>query len=467
LRVARGAILTPSSGPARRHEQFGFNVLVLIGVLPMFAQCFQYMTDIPPLYLLSKIWPFLTLPTALWAMKSLPIPNKPLHITLLFWLLVVTPVISTVQLGNTFADAMTTTVKVWSFTYVFSAAGVIVLLRVSAETITRVLIGLGLATFIIMSLLWVLVPASAYGGGDADTKLFMLDVERGFRIYMPMFFGVLLIFYLNRSAWIRFAWWKVLGIVIGFTLLLMIYKQRNAIASVALAVVVGAVFSMKRWRWAAISVLGAAACVGAVAFLTRSQTAELKSELGASLAVRQISVATAWGYLYANPERWLFGVGGTTRLGDVTLGKLFNNPMFFLADIGWLGVLFEYGAIGVALMVTVYVTGLVSALGWSRPDDAMSQALADYIVYLLASSMVYSAVFTPGELMSAMALSFCLALACGRVRGSDRVTPGGGRIVGMLPGTRQGPEPSGWRRPYGGPRAKAAGRGAVSRRAER
>jgi hypothetical protein len=271
----------------------------------------------------------------------------------------------------------------------------------------RVIIGLGVATFVIMSVLWVVVPASAYGGGDLETKLFMIDVERGFRIYMPMYFGVMLMLYLNRSAWMRFAWWKPVGVLIALALMLTIYKQRAAIASAVLALVLGGVLSMKRWRIAGFAVLGVAACAGLILFIGRAQNGvRLANDFGASLAVREVSVSTAWDYLSADPVRWILGVGGTTRLGDVTLGRLFNNPMFFLADIGWLGVLFEYGAIGVLLMLLVYGAGLRSALGWARPEDPLSQAFADYIIYLLVTSIIYSAVFTPGELTTTMALSY-------------------------------------------------------------
>lgn len=379
-------------------------------MLPMFTQCFQYMTDIPPLYLMSKLWPFLMLPVAIWAMLHLNIPNKVLQIATLFWLLAVTPVIGILHLSLDFSGAVATTVKVWSFTYVFAAAGLLTLLRVPPGLLRRMIIWLGVGTYAIMALLWVTVPQSAYGGSDLDTKLFMTDVERGYRIYMPMFFGVMLIFYLNRSAWIRFAWWKPLGIVIALVLMLTIYKQRAAIASVVLAVVIGGVLSMKRWRTAGFSCLALGACVGLIGFLLRAQSAtDLKSNLGNSLAVRQVSVSTAWDYISADPSRWIFGVGGTTRLGNVTLGALFHNPMFFLADIGWLGVWFEYGAIGVVLMLMIYGTGLRSALRWATPGDALSQAFADYIIYLLAASFVYSAVFTPGELTTTMALSYFLS----------------------------------------------------------
>jgi hypothetical protein len=86
-----------------------------------------------------------------------------------------------------------------------------------------------------------------------------------------------------------------------------------------------------------------------------------------------------------------------------------------------LGVLFEYGAIGVILMLLIYGAGLHDTLRWARPDDPLSQAFADYILYLLASSIVYSAVFTPGELMTVTALSYYFA--------HSAEAPSAGRLV--------------------------------------
>ncbi len=406
----RGLVL----GHAERHSagevslaSSRWRALVILGMLPMFAQCFHYMVDIPPLYLLSKLWPFLMAPAAVWAMASVNIPARLIHLALLVWLLAATPLISILNLGNSFLDAMATTVKVWPFTYVFSLAAMLAWARPERGTLRAQILGLGVGTFVLMGLLWITVPASAYGGTDLDTKLFMMDVERGYRIYMPMFFGILLILYLNRSMWARFTWWKPVLIVICFILMQTIYKQRTAIAGVALAVVIGSILSLRRWRVAAFMVCGLAGAFGLAYLAARSQfVSQLQDNLGNSLAVRQVTMHTAWDYLAADPLRWLFGVGATTRLGEVTLGQLFNNPMFFLADIGWLGVLFEYGAVGVGLMLLVYGIGLACAIRWSQRDDPLTQAFADYVVYLIAVSLVYSVVFTPGELVSIMALSF-------------------------------------------------------------
>jgi hypothetical protein len=382
---------------------------VVILALPMFAQCFQYMVDVAPLYFLSKAWPFLMLPLFVYALVRLEVPFKLLQIVTLVWILGITPLAGIVQLGNGFGAAMATTVKVWPYTFSFALAGLLVLLRTPQATLRRVILSWGVATYVIMLALWVLIPTSAYGGGDVVTKLFMYDPERGYHLYMPMFFGMLLVFVLNRSFWIQPRLWKLLALAVCIALQFYIYKERTAVAGGLVAVAVGAALSMGRWRIPALAMLALAGGVGALHILgALQQTADLRA-LGGSLAVRQVTVATAWNYLSADPWRWLVGVGATTRFGGITLAQLFGNRMFFLTDIGWLGVVFEYGAIGACLMLLVHLVGLVAAARSSRPADALSLAFFDYVLYLIVVSAVYSVVFTPGELTTIIALTYVFA----------------------------------------------------------
>jgi hypothetical protein len=384
--------------------------LIALFALPMFAQSFQYMVDIPPLYLLSKAWPVLTLPLLVWALLRLDIPYKPLFIVAIFWLIGVTPMVGIVQLGNEAGAAFLTTAKVWAYGFVFSAAGLLVLLRLPPETLRRIVVGLGLGTYAIMVVLWLIVPASVYGGGDVATKLFFFDEDRGYHLYMPMFFGMLLVFFFNRSFWMRPRLWKILAIFVAFALQYVIYKERTAIAGGVLVVVIASALSARRWRFPALAMLGIVAGIAVFYLIGRSENAtDIHSSLGGSLAIRQVSVATAWNYLSVEPVRWLFGVGATTRFGNITLAQLFGNRMFFLADIGWLGVAFEYGVIGALLMLLVHLAGLRAATKWSCADDPLSYALADYVLYLIVVSAVYSVVFTPGELTTVLALSYYLA----------------------------------------------------------
>jgi hypothetical protein len=387
-----------------------WRVLIALFALPMFAQCFQYMVDIPPLYLLSKAWPILTVPLLAWAVLRLDIPFKLLFLVTMVWIIGVTPMIGMVELGNEAGPAFLTTAKVWAYGFIFSAAGLLVMLRLPAETLGRIVLGLGLGTYVIMVVLWLVVPTKVYGAGDINTKLFMYDPERGNHLYMPMFFGMLLVFFFNRSFWMRPRVWKAIAIAFAFALQYMIYKERTAIAGGVLVVIIASALSAGRWRIPALAMLGIVAGIAVFYLIHRIGSAtDVHSSLGGSLAVRQVSVATAWNYLSLEPVRWLLGVGATTRFGNVTLAQLFGNRMFFLTDIGWLGVAFEYGVIGALLMLLVHLAGLRVANKWSCPNDPLSQALADYVLYLIIVSAVYSVVFTPGELTTALAVSFYLA----------------------------------------------------------
>jgi hypothetical protein len=403
----RGTVLGRGDASVNHDTASIWRTFAILCMLPMFAQCFQYMVDIMPLYLLSKAWPFLMLPLFAWALMSLDVPCKLLQIATLFWVLGVTPLIGILQLGNDMVSAFTTTAKVWSLTFAFSGAAVLVLLHPPCDQLRRLIVGLGLGTYIVMGLLWIIVPASTYGGGNLDTKLFFIDNERGYRIYMPMFFGLLYIFYLNRSFWIRPKPWKIAGIVAAFAMMVFIYKERAALAATLLTVVLGAVLSLRRGRVTVFAILGAVGCIGLL-FVAQKMlsSSDINESLGGSLAVRTVTVATAWNYLIDDPVRWLFGVGATTRLGTVSLGTLFHNQMFFLTDIGWLGVMFEYGVIGALLLLAVHVAGLHLAQKWATPDDPLSQAFGDYILYIMITSVVYSPVFAPGELTTVMAMSY-------------------------------------------------------------
>ena len=57
---------------------------------------------------------------------------------------------------------MATTVKVWPFTYVFSLAAILAWARLDRATLRAQILGLGVGTFVLMGLLWITVPASAY-----------------------------------------------------------------------------------------------------------------------------------------------------------------------------------------------------------------------------------------------------------------------------------------------------------------
>lgn len=421
----RGRILAPvrveaPARPMQRHRPAVFLLLLL--VLPMFGQCFHYMIDVPPLYYLSKAWPVLTVPLGLYALTQLSLPFKPLCMVMLAFLVGVTPAVSMVQLGNGLSDAMATTVKIWPFFYYFSVAALLAMLRPTPAQVRAALVVLGIGTFVVMLALWLVVPLSAYPSDPAKSKLLMYEYERGYRIVMPMFFGILFLFYLVRRFCARQEWWTLPLFLAGLVLMLWIYKQRTALGGVVLVAGFAVLTSARGW-WRILAYSTAAAAVVAFAAVYSVLLADRVDQmLGASLSIRQTSMALALEYLQVSPMRWFLGVGAVTRFSEVTLAEILGNTQFYLADIGWIGVLFEYGVIGVFLLTAFYIAAFrvahVSAAGDGQP---MTKALADYVLYALVTSSIYSVVFTPGEIATVMAIAvYCRGTLSKRDSGPDR-----------------------------------------------
>ncbi len=389
--------------------------MVLLVVLPLFGQCFYYLAELPPPYILSKAWPVLMAPVAIWAIARVPLPAKGGYVALMAYMMGLTPLISMIKLGNGLFDALTTTVKVWPFSYYFALAGVLVWLNPEPGRLRRIVLALGYGTFGAMLLLWMVAPASWYTSDPSKGKLMLYELERGYRIYMPMFFGVIVLFFLTRTFMRRPSFWPAVGVLVGIALEFYIYKQRASIGA-ALAVVGWGVLASLPARWRRILAATAAIVVPAAAVLVLLLFADkVETWLGGSLSVRQNSFALATGYLGSDVMNWLFGVGATTRFSTVTLADIFGNAQFYIADIGWVGVVFEYGLVGALMLFGLHVWGYVELRRLARRNgDPFAHALADYVLFLIVTSAVYSLVFTPGEFATVMALAAYLGHRAGR-----------------------------------------------------
>ncbi len=406
LTIRRGRILGLGNQPyavaASRPSALTF--LVLLIALPLFGQSFHYVVDLPPTYYLSKAWPILTLPLAVYALVTMRLPWAWLYGALIAYVLGLTPLLSMIYLGNGLLDALVTTAKSLPFLYYFAGAGMLALLRPSQDQIRRAIVVLGIGTFLLMGFLWLVVPATAYRIDAAESKLFLYETERGYRIFMPMFFGILTMLYLARRLIMRRDLLAGLGVLIGFALLILIFKQRTVILSVAITIAWIMFRCSRGWVRAVLLATGATAAIALGILVFGPLLARLEMALGASLSIRQMSIQLAIDYIQGHPLVLMFGAGSITRLSQNTLSMLLGNAHFYLADIGWLGIIFEYGVVGAALILSTYLATLRQAAITPPRDEPFVRAFGDYVIYMLLTSAVQSVVFTPGEVSLIMAL---------------------------------------------------------------
>lgn len=407
----RWAVPLRAPAPPSAGFRGGFVLLALLALLPVLMQVFQYLLDVRPLWALAKASPILLLPLALYGLLTRP-PHTPLYLVVLFYVLLVAPVLSMLQLENNLVEALGTTLKVWSFSFYFVAVGALILLQPEEDVLKRAFLVLAALNFAILWFLWIVMPASSYVTDSQLTSLFLWDYERGPRIMLPLAFGVLGLFWLARSFSERPRLWQPALVLLALVLMLTIYKQRTAIASVLLVVLWGAAGQLR--RRAPLLFWGLALGGGSIlAFLLPIalglMDSPVQAGLGGSLEVRQQSAALLTHYLAETPWRWIFGIGSATDYSDVNMKEIFRSSYFFMSDLGWLGVLGEYGVVGSLPILAVYLVGLrEAARAAGAAPTPLRLALQDFVLYLLLVTLIYSVVYTPGQIATVTGIAVYL-----------------------------------------------------------
>lgn len=415
-----------AGGRAAEAERPGLAQWLLLASLPLFGQSFHYVIDLPPLYYLSKAWPLLVFPLMVIGLTRVAPPYRLVFASALAYALVVAPAMSMVYLGNQLIDALATTVKAWPLGYYFAVLAAVTALKMPPRLLERGFLFYGVATWLLLWALWLLVPRGLYVSDPTASRLFLFDFERGHRIFLPLFFGIFALFYAAE----RFCRARRLpdALLVLFALLALptIYKQRTHTAAVLL-VLAWILFSQTRGVLRSLLLWTGAVLVAALVLLALGPFSGLVEErLGASLTIRLDALALASDFLVADPLRWILGVGSITRFSDVTLFDIFGTHHFYLADLGWAGILFEYGVMGTLLILGVYLAGLREALrapGAEAPP-VFEAALAHLALFLVLVTVIYPPMYAPGELATTLALLVYLRLRRGLLQAGRPATLG-------------------------------------------
>jgi hypothetical protein len=379
-------------------------VAMLVAVLPLFGQSFHYVKLLPPAWALSKAFPILSLPLCLILFAGRrPEGARQMVITIL-WLVLVPSFISLFTFQQTFFVALTSQLKLLSLLYVFSLLGLLRWMRPTLREIAAAFLICALVSFVLLLVIWALAPQSAYAQHyvAGDSPLLGADA-RGNRIRLPMYFGLIGILY----AWRRFTHrWRpgwLVAWAAGFTMVLGLVRMRTYILGLALmAAINGFLAAGPRLRLALIALIPfALAGLFSIPFMASI----FSTDKAFAFDVRYISTMKAIAFLGTDPFRWIFGVGSISPIDPAGMMTYFNH-FFFLADITWMGILFEYGVVGALLLLAVPLRGVLLMDSARRIHDTpFLAALRDYLVYSVLISEMLPITLAPGEVTSIMAIA--------------------------------------------------------------
>lgn len=375
----------------------------LLAALPFFGQSFHYMKDVLPFWAVSKAFPVISLPLALILFRY---PRMPVSRQVLFtfvWTLMVPSFAGTYYFGQDFFTGMTAEVKLLPLLYFFSFLGLLLYLRPTLRELTVCFMVWGALTYLCLILFWALIPQEWYSGVYAfgSSPLFSAD-NRGNRIRMPMYFGMITLFYCYRRFLAGRGLFWLVGAALGLALTLWLVKTRAMVVGVAGVLVLNSFFSAGRLTRLALILAAPFALGGLFSFGYLATMFSTDSSTG--FDVRWVTATKAVEFLGTAPLRWLLGVGTISPISSDSLFSYFDH-FFFLADITWLGILFEFGIIGAALILLYDVRGVLFFHKLKRRiDDHFLGSLYDYIVYVLIISGLYPPTLTPGETATILAI---------------------------------------------------------------
>ncbi|VVE83823.1 hypothetical protein [Pandoraea sputorum] len=392
-----------------------FVVGILVALLPLFGQTFHYITALYPLWALSKAFPILTLPLVLRLGSQPRFPITRQVLLSFAWLVLVPSFAAVIYFHESFFTSVTAQVKLLPILYFFSFLALLLMLKPTLHELGRSFVILGAVIVGALILMWLLVPADwykeTYVFGQAP---FFTNDSRGHRIRMSMYFPFILLFFCYRRAFFERHVGYLVSVLICLAVALLIVKSR------ALAIGIMGVLVINTFVWArprariGLMLVAPLVLVGVFSMGYLATIFSANAETG--FDTRRISALLATRFLGNDSLRWLFGVGTISPASGDTLTSYFHH-FFFLADITWLGIVFEYGLIGAFVILCFQLRGLFfyRRLRAEVEDDFLG-ALYDYLLFVLLVSFFYPPTLAPGE----TAVILAIFVYVWRVGGFDR-----------------------------------------------
>ncbi|WP_145958930.1 hypothetical protein [Sphingobium sp. SCG-1] len=372
-------------------------VTILLLMLPLFGQSFHYIKDLPPLWALSKAFPLVALPLAPVLLYRPYSPfSRQLGFTFL-WLVLISSFAAVPAFGQSFFMGLTGQIKLLPILSFFSFLGLLYWQKPTLRELTAAFVICGVATLVVLLAVWLLAPQSWYVGTIevGDAPLLSADA-RGNRIRMPMFFAVLAMFYWYRIAnQKRQMKYMVLVALVLACLMGLVRTRALVLGSVATLAAAMLVATTPRRR---MIVLILVPILLIAMFQIPYVASVFDTDQNSGLQVRVITAQKATAFLGEDWINWLFGVGSISSIDPKGMAHFFSH-YFFLADITWLGIIFEFGLVGAALLLAMPARGMYFLRKLrNRIDHPLLAAMQDYLLYVILISGLYpSLTLQPGE----------------------------------------------------------------------
>lgn len=369
---------------------YNLNVL-LYSVLFIFSfQIFYTTKDFPILFYSTRLlFPLLAITlTFFWVCSMLINKEKiPYAFTLLFiffFLVVMNGVVGIINFNQPFFYGVTAEFKLLSVFYFFLILYVFILTNATRQEITKSLIYLALFSFSVYYFFnFAFDPQQYY---KPDSELIYFDYNKGYRYKFRTIFGVIAIFFFFR-LYLKSRRLKHFLFVLFFISYIMFFSKGRFELLTILITMFLAAGEDRSLSSKALWLIVCFVCITMVLTLVPHFSSLLEADDNSG-SIRLVSLATVFASFSSNPENLIFGFGYLNPLFKSDYNSVFGES-FFVADIGWIGLIFEFGFLGASMFVYFYIILIKeSGIKSMAAQPYIQVALKDFVIKTIMVSVL-------------------------------------------------------------------------------
>jgi hypothetical protein len=369
-------------------------ILLFICFLFLF-QIFYYAADFYNLYIVSKIlFPIITLVLTYLTFIPYFLNRKSLYpytwilVGSFFYFVISASLMAYLNYQQSLIDGVASELKFIPIFFYFATILIFEKAKVSIRDIQKSFMLISVVSLIAYIYFSIFYPEDM---AIAGSKVFLHDSVRGYRIILPLTIIEIYLFYICRKSFIEFHWINLLYVFMVFVYLIYFYKERAELIGIFLTIVFTNREKLGKHLKATFIIL----CVLGITLLLLLPRLEhfQINNIGESAQLRLKTAGVITNVLSNNYISVIFGVGNLLKTNTANFQSVYGE-FFWPSDVGWLGIVFESGILGVFIIFYILKILLKESADYRmETTPTILLALRDYVLLTIILSPMIPPLF--------------------------------------------------------------------------
>lgn len=335
------------------------NIIFLCIIFIFSFQIFYYFSDFLYLYIPAKIFfPLLAILFGfiyiLYYLKKKKVDANAI-LFLLFWFILSlsSGAMSNYYFEQSFIVGFVSQIKLAAFSFYFLLLYVLIKYKVTFKELEEAFIILAVSSLLLFYFMNLFIDPHLFWNGEFNNIIFPgKHSSDEIRYVFPIVFVHIGIFIYFRKYLVEKKYKFLIYVFAGVFYEIFFHEQRMEMAALILTLILSYTWHKLSPKSAFfLSIIGI--IIGLQLILWSFSEIKMYFIQDSSFAIRLNTLSVVFLAFENDVLGWIFGHGFLSPIGQKTYQDLYGDN-FWLADIGWIGVIYEFGIIGVLIFMYVY-----------------------------------------------------------------------------------------------------------------